>query len=322
MFSSSSGDAEYQLQKIGYTLGLHYQFWYYYGVGMIWGHAFKTVLNPSGNSPDDIFVEESYGRQETRTISYYISRNTKDNYMNPTRGTFVKLRVDLTGGTVVRGDDHFITYTPEMYAYYSPFNLPFLKTHPVVIELRANGTFNTPPFNKDKMEKVQAQSKNAWLESEDKLYLGGAETLRGWEMDDNSLPKSWQDRLYHRITYGAELRIPVHPQMFWLALFFDAGSLWGDSFWDKSPNLTTTQKKNIINDKAGKQMYEIQDFFDADKMAYFKYSWGFGFRVQIPMMPLRFWFGRKLAWVGKDEGFFQEISKDFNFQFSIGDFRF
>ncbi|MBN2403801.1 MAG: outer membrane protein assembly factor BamA [Spirochaetes bacterium] len=324
MFSSSSDDdeAEYQLQKIGYTLGLHYQFWYHYTVGAIWGHAFKTILNASGNCDDDIFLEQSYERQETRTISYYISRNTKDNYLNPTRGTYAKFRVDLTGGTVLRGDDHFITYTPETYAYFNPFgiHLPFLKTHPIVIELRANGTFNTPPFDKRRLEKIQSQDDNAWLESEDMLYLGGAETLRGWDAYDDLFPESWQNRLYHRITYGAELRIPVHPQMFWLALFFDAGSLWTDSFWEKTAS--ASDRRDINNDRANKQLYDIRDFFNADKMSYFKYSWGFGFKVQIPMMPLRFWFGRKVEWVGMDKGFFHELSQDFNFQFSIGDFRF
>ncbi len=321
MFSNTNEDAEYQLQKIGYTLGLHYQLFIYYTIGVIWTHAFKTTLNPSGNSTDEIFLEESYGRQTTRAIGYYIARNTKDNYLNPTRGTFAKIRVDFTGGTVLRGDDHFITYTPETYAYFSPFNLPFLKTHPCVIEIRANGTFNSAPFDKDKLEKIKPQSKNAWLETEDMLYLGGAETLRGWEPYDDMFPKSWQNRLYHRITYGAEFRVPVHPQMLWLVLFFDAGSLWTDKFWEKSRK-EKSELRDIKNDKASKQLYDIRDFFEADKMNYFKYSWGFGFKIQIPMMPLRFWFGRKVEWVGKDRGFFRELNQDFNFQFSIGDFRF
>jgi outer membrane protein insertion porin family len=320
MFSNSNEEAEYHLQKIGYTLGLHYQFLVYYTTGIIWTHAFKSTLNPSGNSPDDIFLEESYGRQQTRTVGYYVARNTKDNYMNPTRGTYAKFRVDFTGGTVLRGDDHFITYTPETYAYYSPFNLPFLKTHPCVFEIRANGTFNTPPLNRNKMEKIQPQSRNAWLETEDMVYLGGAETLRGWEPYDESFPKSWQYRLYHRITYGAEFRVPVHPQMLWLALYFDAGSLWTDNFWEKTRD--KTELRYINNDKANKQLYDIRDFFEADKMNYFKYSWGFGFKIQLPMMPLRFWFGRKVEWVGKDRGFFHELSQDFNFQFAIGDYRF
>jgi outer membrane protein insertion porin family len=320
MFSNSDETAEYQLQKVGYTLGLHYQFLIHYTAGIIWGHAFKSTINTSGNNTDEIFLEQSYGMQETRTISYYISRNTRDNYMNPTKGTYAKLRIDFTGGTILRGDDHFITYTPETYAYWSPFNIPFLKTHPCVFEIRANGTFNTPPIDKNKMEKIQPQSKNAWLEHEDMLYLGGAETLRGWEAYDESFPKSWQYRLYHRITYGAEFRVPIHPQMFWLVLFFDAGSLWTDSFWEKTRD--KTELRYINNDKASGQLYDIRDFFNADKMNYFKYSWGFGFKIQIPMMPLRFWFGRKVEWVGKDRGFFHEKSQDFNFQFSIGDFRF
>jgi outer membrane protein insertion porin family len=320
LFGNSSEEASYQLQKIGYTLGLHYQFLIDYTIGVIWGHAFKSTKNPSGNNTDEIFYEKSYGIQETRTISYYISRNTKDNYMNPTKGTYAKFRVDFTGGTVLRGDDHFITYTPETYAYWTPFNLPFLKTHPCVFEFRANGTFDTPPFDRNRLEKIQPQKKNAWLENEDMVYLGGAETLRGWDAYDSSFPVSWQYRLYHRITYGAEFRIPIHPQMLWLALFFDAGSLWTDSFWEKTR--TETELRYINKDKANKQLYDIRDFFEADKMNYFKYSWGFGFKIQLPMMPLRFWFGRKVEWVGKDRGFFHEMSQDFNFQFSIGDYRF
>ncbi|HOE20029.1 MAG TPA: BamA/TamA family outer membrane protein, partial [Spirochaetota bacterium] len=67
--------------------------------------------------------------------------------------------------------------------------------------------------------------------------------------------------------------------------------------------------------------YDIRDITDVDVMSYFKYSYGFGFKIQLPMMPLRFWFGRKLAWVGKDEGYFKPLS-GFQFQFGIGDMRF
>ena len=68
------------------------------------------------------------------------------------------------------------------------------------------------------------------------------------------------------------------------------------------------------------KLHRINDFFSkkVNLMAYFKYSYGFGFRVQIPMMPLRFWFGKKVIF---DNGKFREIS-GLRFQFSIGDFRF
>ncbi len=319
LFSESSGTAEYNKQSFGYSLGLSYQFWYYYGIGTVWRHAFKSIVDPSGNSPDAVFIEESLGLQETRTITFYVYRDSKDNYMNPTRGWRAEFSVSFTGGYYLRGDDHHIKYSPDFYLYYTPFHLPFLRTHPCVIELRGNASFLTPPLQRDLVEKFQPRRENAWLESEDRLYIGGPETLRGWDYYDNLLPESWQVGLFHRILYGAELRIPVHPQMLWFALFFDAGSLWTDRFWEK--DFSDYTREILRDDKDKKLIYDIRDFQKAHLMDYFKYSWGFGFKIQIPMMPLRFWFGRKLQWVGRDDGYFREIS-DFNFQFGIGDMRF
>jgi outer membrane protein insertion porin family len=319
IFPNSNEEAEYQKQSIGYSLGLSYRFWYYYGVGTVWSHAFKSVINPTGNSSDAVFLEEALGVQQKRTMTFYTYRDSKDNYMNPTRGSRVEFAVAFTGGYFLRGDDHFIKYSPDMYVYYSPFHLPFLKTHPCVIEVRANANFLMPPMMRDKVEQFQARASDEWLESEDRLYIGGPETLRGWEYFDLALPSSWRIGLYHRILYGAEFRIPIHPQMLWMAFFFDAGSLWTDQFWEKT--LTDSSKEILLEDKATKQVYDITDFFDADLMYYFKYSYGFGFKIQIPMMPLRFWFGRKMVWTGKDHGYFREIG-DFTFQFGIGDMRF
>ena len=315
-----SGTAEYEKRSFGYSSGLSYRFLLNYGVGAIWRHAFRSYVNPTGNCSDEIFIAQSLGVQEKRTITTYIYRDTRDNYMNPTTGWRAEFSASFTGGTIIRGDDHFIKYSPDIFFYLTPFHLPFLKTHPCVIELRGNASFLKPPFQRDKVEKFQPKDKNPWLESEDRLIIGGAETLRGWDYYDSSLPKSWQEGLYHRILYGAEFRLPIHPQMLWLVLFFDAGSLWSDSFWEDT--IADTEKRAEIQaDKRNKLLYDITDFGNVDQMRYFKYAWGFGFKIQIPMMPLRFWFGRKLAWVGQDQGYFKEIS-GFNFQFAIGDMRF
>jgi outer membrane protein insertion porin family len=319
MFSNSDDDAEYQKQSIGYSLGLSYRFWYYYGIGSVWSHSWKSYLNPSGNASDAVFIEESLGIQEKRTVTLYVYRDSRDNSMNPTRGTRVELAVGFTGGTLLRGDDHYLKYSPEISFYYSPFNLPFLKTHPCVIELRSNATFLTPPFARGVLSRIQPQDENPWLETEDYLYIGGPETLRGWEYYDLDLPSSWRIGLYHRILYGAEFRVPIHPQMLWLAFFFDAGSLWTDSFWERTRG--TSNIETLNEDKAAGLVHDIRDITDINLMYYFKYSYGFGFKIQIPMMPLRFWFGRKLAWVGQDKGYFEPMG-DFTFQFGIGDYRF
>lgn len=320
IFSNSSDTATYKQQSLGYSLGLSYRFWYYYGIGNVWSHYFTSVLDPSGNSNDTIFLEESLGIQEKRTLTYYIYRDSKDNYMNPTSGSRVEFTVGFTGGYIIRGNSHYIKYSPDVYWYYSPFHLPFLKSHPCVIELRFNGSFITPPMAKNAVAGFQDRSKEDWLKYEDRLFLGGPESLRGWDLYyDSHFPSSWNNGLYHRVLYGAEFRIPVHPQMLWLTLFFDAGSLWADSFWDKGLTGVTATTSN--EDKASKTLYDIRDFTKVKLMNYFKYSWGFGFKIQIPMMPLRFWFGRRMEWVGKDHVLFRQIG-GFNFQFGIGDLRF
>jgi len=319
MFSDSSADAEYTKLSMGYSLGMSYRFWYFYGVGAVWTHAFKRIIDPSGDNADEIFREENLGMTQKRTITLYTYRDTKDNYMNPTRGGRIEFSVGFTGGVLLRGNDHFVKYSPEFYWYVSPFHLPFLKTHPCVFEFRASGSFLTPPFMKGTVSGFQDRMRDEWVEAEERLQIGGPETLRGWDLYDDKFPDSWQDGLYHRILYGVEFRVPVHPQMLWFVLFFDAGSLWTDGFWEKGLDYST--QMTHAKDRQSGDLHNINRFFNVDLMSYFRYSWGFGFKIQIPMMPLRFWFGKKLVWVGKDHGFFRQEG-DLNFQFGIGDMRF
>ena len=313
-----SSDANYDKQSFGYSLGLSYRFQYYYSVGVNWSHYFKRYLNLSGNCPDSLWISARLGLQERRTLSYYIFHDSKDNYLNPTAGGRIGLTLGINGGRMLGGDDHFLQWNPEIAWYLShpKIHIPFLKEHKLVIELRASGTFITRPLGEVNQDPVR----NPWLETEDRLFIGGPETLRGWEYYDNDLPDSWSYLgLNHQILFGAELRIPLHPQMLWMAVFFDAGSLWSDRYWEKKLN---KDEYDVIDDdiRAGK-LYRLDDI---GKMRfeqffrYFKYSYGFGFRVQIPMLPLRFWFGRKFIFDGKDV----KHLNDLTFQFGIGDMRF
>lgn len=319
MFANSNASANYQRQTIGYSAGPYYRFWDYYGLGAVWNQGFKSYINPTGNASDEIFIQESRGIQLKNTLTFYAYRDSKDNFMNPTKGMRIEMSVSFTGGYLLRGDDHFIKYDPDIFMYYSPFHLPFLRSHPVVIELRGNGSFIQPPMQRNRVLNMQSPDGNPWIEPEDRLRIGGPETLRGWDYYDSDFPDSWRIGLFHRVLYGAELRIPIHPQILWLTFFFDAGSSWTDRFWEG--HLIEEYRTTVAEDRAAGLVYDIEDWRDVDVMSYFRYSWGFGFKIQIPMMPLRFWFGRKLKWVGQDEGYFQQIS-DFNFQFGIGDMRF
>ncbi len=317
IFPASDIRSYYKKKGIGYSLGLSYRFWYYWVTGSTWVHTFKTYFDPSGNSPDEVFLTVNIGQQEKRTMKFYVYRDSKDNYLNPTKGFRTGVTAAFTGGSLLRGDDHFTQYSPEFYLYYSPFHIPFLKTHPTVFEFRASADFIAPPIGSKWTRKNKSFKENEWLEAEDRLDIGGPETVRGWDYSDSTMPDSWRYvGLYHRILYGAEYRIPLHPQMLWLVLFFDAGSLWSDRFWEEQ--LSDTNKVYVDKDIASGKLRRIDQLTKGDLLPYFIYSYGFGFKVQVPMMPLRFWFAKKMIY----ETGFKTINKDYQFQFSIGDVRF
>ena len=315
MFSSKE-IARYDKQGVGYSLGLSYRLFYYYIVGTTWIHEFKMYLNPTGNNTDMVFLAVAEGLQEKRTQRFYIYRDTRDNYLNPTSGTRIGSSVGFAGG-ILKGDDHFTKWNPEAALYWSPFHLPFLKDWRCVIELWGNATFITKPLGKVR----QNPERNQWIEPEDRLLIGGPETVRGWDYYDSNLPDSWASTgLFHRILYGAEFRVPLHPQMLWLAFFFDAGALYSDDRWERQMNPDTLEYEEIRKDRANGELYTFRDFVHGNThpVKYFKYGYGLGFRIQIPMMPLRFWFGRKIIY---EDRTFKNLG-GMTFQFQIGDYRY
>lgn len=313
---SSDETATYKKQGFGYSLGLSYRFWLFYVIGTTWIHEFKMYLDPSGNNTDTVFVAVDAGLQEKRTQRFYLYRDTKDNYLNPTSGTRIGGSVSFNGG-LLGGDDHYIRWDPEASLYWSPFHLPFLPEWRCVIELRANGTFLTKPLG----SVSQNYERNQWIEAEDRLLIGGPETVRGWDYYDSDLPDSWASSgLFHRILYGAEFRVPIHPQMLWMAFFFDAGALFSDGTWESQMDQESLAYEEIRKDKGNDELYSLNELMHGEvrPLKYFKYGYGVGFRIQIPVMPLRFWFGRKAIFEG---GQLKNIG-GMTFQFQIGDYRY
>ncbi len=319
IFPDTSEDerAYYEKQTLGYSLGLGYRFWIYHSVGTIWSHSFKTVINPSGNASEEVMRLEEIGLQEKRKLTLYTSYNSTDSYMNPTKGLSAYMGVSMVGGVLLWGDDHFVKVSPKIEWFKSPFTLPYLKDYPCVIQLRANAHFMMPPVGDSIIARSQPANENPWIESEDRLFLGGPETLRIWDYYDKDLPLSWRNRLFHQITYGAEFRVPVHPQYFWVALFFDSGALYSDQYWDDYSEYSD----DIYVDKDNGDVVDIRDIHTVNPLKYFRYSYGFGFRVQIPMLPMRFWFGKKALWEGLTEGGLKPLD-GFEFQLQLGDIRY
>jgi len=320
IFPNTAVQATYDVMSIGYSLGVSYRFLTFVTTGISWTHSWKWYMNPSGNCPSEIYEHVASQDNPKTTIQPYIFFDNKNNYLNPSKGIRAGFTIGFTGGIPGLSKDHFIKYKPEFEGYFSFFHLPFLKTHPVVFQFRLNGSFTGMPMTSAWLDSSQPATTNEWVEYEDRLTVGGPETVRMYDYLDPTLPSSWTTvGLYHRIQFGIEMRFPIHPQMLWMAFFFDAGAVWSDYNWES--RMSTTNLTTLQGDIAAGNVMRIQDFFSdfGKTMGYFKYSFGFGFRIQIPMMPLRFWWGWKLQF---ENGQPIVDMTDIRFQFQIGDYRF
>ena len=270
------------------------------------------------------------GWQVKNTITNGLFYDNRDNIFNTTRGFRAEFSHDFVGN-VLGGQDHYMRYYPQMdffwwimdYTFFNAIRKNVLRRWRIVQEVRASATFTQPT---KPVYGSQDNALNPYVEIQDRLYLGGYESLRGWTLFDNNYQvngsggtdlagQTWRNGGSHRMLFGSELRIPVEPSLFWLVLFFDAGALY-QNLAEYSFSSTTTQS-TLDAYKAAE--LNKQNF----ALSYFRYSWGFGFRLQIPILPLRIYLAKRLIW-DDNLGWFRDHPNQsgFEFVFGIGDRRF
>ena len=103
--------------------------------------------------------------------------------------------------------------------------------------------------------------------------------------------------------------------LFWLVWFFDAGALYEEK---EQYNIDSSTSQTFI-DNLEKSKLTQQNF----ALDYFRYSWGFGFRLQIPILPLRLYLSKRLIF-DRNTNWFRNhpLQSGFDFVFGIGDRRF
>ncbi len=320
--SSINSDYEtayYYKDAVGYQIGVGHR------IGLHWGHyhrfspEYSRAVNPSSLVPDSVFLLVEQGWQVKNRIVNGIYYDNRDNYFNTTQGFRTDLSMELIGN-IIAGDDHYNRYTLSGQAYWWPFDYTFfnairfnmLRRWRIVFEHRGSLTLTqmTSPVYKS-----QDPEENPYVELEDKLFLGGYESLRGWNYYDIYYPRAWQDGGAHRFTYGTELRLPVEPSLLWIVFFADAGALYVDPdmyFLDDS-----------YDEKYVDSINDSQLSMKNVSMDYLRYSYGFGFRLQIPIMPLRIYLAKRALWDRNQLKFIDHPSQEgYEFVFGIGDKRF
>jgi outer membrane protein assembly factor BamA len=211
-----------------------------------------VVLHPAFTVPDSL-TRKSY---TTHRLLLTIDRDTRDDPINPGRGSLQGLAGEVAGGPL-QGTSSF-TKGQFATSWYTPFSNGWV----FASRLRAGAI---DPFGK-----APALSPGAVLDRnvarvplEDLFRIGGVNSLRGFK--ENEIPPSGGLAV---LQANAELRIPVVGP-FGVEIYLDAGNVWARPAYVKA------------DDFIPKVSHERLDPGDM------RYMFGAGARVNLPFGPLR-----------------------------------
>ncbi len=128
------------------------------------------------------------------------------------------------------------------------------------------------------------------INPDDHLYLGGVESVRGYRYwSDLAGHQKWKYGGFSRLYSNIEFRQPIFGEWFWGVYYIDAGNLW--------------RKTHLIN-------LNYKEYF---------FSTGWGFRIQIPLIPIRLYFSKRFWYDDfKNEWYLKDKTwKNWQVDFSI-----
>ena len=359
--------ATYERNEFGLSFGLGHRFL------INWQHfhrytpSYYSSSNASALVSDQVLAEVNRGWQFKSKLTNGISHDNRDNIYSPTSGHMVMLSMDNVG-QYLGGNSHYDNFKPLMEYYHTWFDYTLfglfrkhtLRRWKVVQEFRMSSSFTYergPKYGSDdEMRKLinpnyDPRISNPYLQAQDLQFMGGYESLRGWDYEDKHYPFEWRDGANHRVLFGTEVRFPIEPSLLWLVMFLDAGAMYEETgkFYGAKKEFYETYEYEINNRQASNPVeFYLQEHFnnygqqikespyslnDPERLTLsrnnlaldrFRFSWGFGFRIQIPVLPLRLYFAQKLRYTGDSAHPFTTYADDnkFQFVFGIGDVRF
>ena len=235
------------------------------------GYSFENVdiydidpqyLYADGKKPGE-YLEK--GKTNISTFSADVAVDTRDNMWDPTRGWRNSMGVALAGGPI--GGDLDLWY----------FNARSIFNHTV---LNIGGNYPIVFVLSNKFGSVQPYGRTKYVPPYEKFFLGGADTIRGYERAGEIGPAYGGDMYY---VMNAELRFPIAREgrrnMAQFAFFFDMGNSW-DHFDDIDFSLGPNENQ-------------------------FKAGVGVGLRFTTPALPIRIDWGYGLNHAkGQDKSHF------------------
>lgn len=262
----------------------------------------KKYLTHRVNKKDGSFERWESDWFTTFIVSYSLLRDSRNDYLNPTRGSFLRGMVDFYFGhtqlTRLSATGFLAVPATEWlsFAFYGELG-QIIATPGLPLQNDADVLYYLNPFEDVRgwdTSKYTIFKKNRGLSTYDMI---GSTT----GSDGKPTTDSWS---YGRakVRFFAELRIPIIPKTLGFVTFLDAGQLWmpGSTGWNQDGDAHTYPS----------QFMDIRDMFDPSQ---YIYSVGFGFRLTIPIFNIRFYIAKRFVYNKEDVGFgkgFQDFEGD------------
>ena len=195
--------------------------------------------------------QEAYGLVEGRstqsTFGVTLARDTRDSIFDPTEGSKNSINLELTGGPLMGNVDLYKINLKSAYNF-TLFNIG--KDYPIVLMIG------------QRAGSVKAYGRTDIVPAYERIFLGGADTVRGYETTGQIGPEKGGEIYY---IGNIELKFPIAREgrrtLAQLAAFFDIGNSW-------------------------KNLDDIR-FKTGEGVGDFKMGVGFGLRLVTPSLPIR-----------------------------------
>jgi outer membrane protein insertion porin family len=208
---------DFERKGTGGKAGLGYSFSRFTSAGLTLRIDTVQITDP-GNAVSDILREEfAKGRQQTRSLTLNVGRNTTDRYIDPSRGTAVSTTVEYAGGPL-GGDSDFVKYFLNGKVFFPVTESTVLSANALWGHAVSTVGGRVPIF--------------------ERFFLGGPYSIRGFRSRGLSPADPNTGELIggnKELVMNLEYVFPLFNEVgFKGVLFFDSGNTWrqGDWPWD------------------------------------------------------------------------------------------
>jgi outer membrane protein insertion porin family len=222
---------------------------------------------------------------QTRLVTGWVERDKRNAFFSPSRGSYQNALFQFAGGAL-GGNNSFIKQT------LGTIHFVRIPVRSGVLATRLQLGYIVPSRDDSTVAGKLIDTRVELIPNEDRFFLGGANTVRGYEQDEldgtvsaASIIEKGQEGGLAEFLFGAELRFRLVWRLSGVA-FVDAGNVWQDRRFITLERFIPHGNRSEV------------DPLDV------RYSYGLGLRFNTPLGPVRLDYARRwnrpLDEIGKD----------------------